>query len=272
MDVNDKIGIIGVGKMGGSIAEGIVSSGVRKADHVVICDADSGQIERLKNKYGFLSDESRQLAADCRIVLICVKPHLVTGVLDTVSAAVDKSKLIISVAAGVTTSTIESHLPAGAAVVRVMPNIAAMLGESATVICLGQNCEKKHLDCARLVMGAVGQVYEVSENLMDAVTGLSGSGPAYVFAFTEALLLGALKVGIPHKEAHGLVVQTLRGAVSILEHSGSVSPAELRDQVTTPGGTTIYGLHELEKHGFRDAVISAVEAASRRSQELGKKD
>ena len=163
MDVNDKIGIIGVGKMGGAIAEGIVSSGVRKGDHVVICDADSGQIERLKNKFGFLSADSDQLAADCSIVLVCVKPYLVAEVLDKLSASIDQSKLIISVAAGVTTETIESHLPDGTAVVRAMPNIAAMVGESATAVCPGVNCEKKHLDSARLVLGAVGQVYEVSE-------------------------------------------------------------------------------------------------------------
>ncbi|OGF98067.1 MAG: hypothetical protein A2Z86_05040 [Candidatus Glassbacteria bacterium GWA2_58_10] len=155
-------------------------------------------------------------------------------------------------------------------VVRAMPNIAATVGLSATAIAAGRFALERHLESARRILGAAGSVVELPESLLDAVTGLSGSGPAYVFLFAEALLSGALKVGLPAAEARVLAVQTIKGAAAMLEADPAVHPAVLRDAVTTPGGTTIAGLHELESRGFRDGVIRAIEAATDKSRLLGK--
>ena len=153
---------------------------------------------------------------------------------------------------------------------RAMPNIAATVGESATALAAGKAAEADQIELAGNILGSMGTVVKLPEKLIDAVTGLSGSGPAYVFLFAEALLSGALKVGLPAKEARELVMMTIKGAAAMLEADKGSHPAVLRDAVTTPGGTTIAGLHELESKGFRNAVIQAVEAATQRSKELGK--
>jgi pyrroline-5-carboxylate reductase len=264
-----KTGFVGVGKMGGALLDGALKAGLLVPSEVLISEPDRERSQSVCNRYGVRAADTAALAAESRVILLCVKPQIAAQVLEDMRQSMSPDKLVLSIAAGVTTGQIEAVLGGTVPVVRAMPNIAATVGESATALTPGVAARSAHLELARTIFGAVGAVVELPERMLDAVTGLSGSGPAYVFLFAEALISGALKAGLPQKEARRLAVQTLKGAAAMLEAEPETHPAVLRDAVTTPGGTTIAGLHELEKRGFRDAVISAVEAASRRSAELG---
>ena len=266
-----KIGFIGAGKMGSALLAGVLRAGIVPAGKVMVSEIDRARQEGICSKHGVKAAALDELARSCETILLCVKPNVVASVLREIRESVDQKKLVVSIAAGITTAGIEAGLKPGVPVVRAMPNIAATVGESATALAAGKAAGAGHLDLARNILGSVGTVVELPEKLIDAVTGLSGSGPAYVFLFAEALLSGALKVGLPAKEARELVVMTIKGAAAMLEADKGSHPAVLRDAVTTPGGTTIAGLHELESMGFRNAVIRAVEAATQRSKELGKK-
>ncbi|HUU27970.1 MAG TPA: pyrroline-5-carboxylate reductase [archaeon] len=264
------IGFIGVGKMGSALLEGVLRAGLAGPGETFISEVDQERRKAVCESSGVKAAGLLELVENCQVIVLCVKPQVVVPVLREIRSSVGSGKLILSVAAGVTTATIEAELGSGVPVVRSMPNIAATVGQSATAVSAGSAAGGEHLELAGRIFGSVGLVVQLPERLIDAVTGLSGSGPAYVFLFAEALVSGALKVGLPHDEARKLVVQTIKGASAMLEAQPDVHPAFLRDAVTTPGGTTVAALHELEKRGFRDAVISAVEAAAKRSQELGK--
>lgn len=269
MEAVNRIGFAGAGKMGGSLIEGVLRAGLFRPDAVYVAETDPARLEELKSGLGIKSAGLETLAGECDCVMICVKPHLVREVLESMRPSLDTGKLVISVAAGLTTSQIEASLDPGTPVVRAMPNIAATVGWSATAYAGGKSAGKAHLDAAGRILGTVGTAVELPEALLDAVTGLSGSGPAWVFMFAEALIAGGVKAGIPQREARRLAVQTIKGAAAMLEKDETIHPAVLRDSVTTPGGTTIAGLHVLESKKFRDAVISAVQAATERSRELG---
>ena len=264
------IGFIGVGKMGRALLEGVIKAGLAPPEDIFIAEVDEDRRNGIRREFNVASLGLEQLAQRCRVLVIAVKPHVVSHVLVKISHVVNSDKLIVSVAAGIDTGNLEHHFKAKVPVVRAMPNIAATLGQSATALASGSNAREEHLRTAEKILGSVGLVTRLPEELIDAVTGLSGSGPAYVFLFAEALICGGLKVGLPPENARKLAVQTLKGAAAMLEQDSAVHPAALRDMVTTPGGTTIAGLHELEKKSFRDAVISAVEAATKRSLELGR--
>ena len=270
MAAKGKIGFIGAGKMGGALLEGVLRAGVAGPQEILICEPEPARRDAIREKYGVRSAALPELAKKCGTLLLCVKPNLVPGVLKELEGTLGKDQLLISIAAGVTTASLETGLGKAVPVVRAMPNIAATVGLSATAIAAGRFALERHLESARRILGAAGSVVELPESLLDAVTGLSGSGPAYVFLFAEALLSGALKVGLPAAEARVLAVQTIKGAAAMLEADPAVHPAVLRDAVTTPGGTTIAGLHELESRGFRDGVIRAIEAATDKSRLLGK--
>ncbi|MBW7997776.1 MAG: pyrroline-5-carboxylate reductase [Candidatus Glassbacteria bacterium] len=263
------LGFIGAGKMGASLIAGVIRAGVADRENILISEPDSARRDELCADKGIRAADSVELARNCPVIVLAVKPGVVADVLDEISAAVEPGKTVISIAAGIKTGAMEEKLADGVAVVRAMPNIAATVGESATAIAAGKNAGREALDAARRVLGAAGSVVELPEKLIDAVTGLAGSGPAYVFTFVEALIAAGLKVGLPAEEARKLAVQTVKGAAVMLEQREAEHPAELRDAVTTPGGTTIAGLHELESGRFTDVVIRAVEAAARRSRELG---
>lgn len=266
----EKIGFIGAGKMGSALLAGVLRAKIVPAGKVLISEIDQARRDEICKKHRVRSASLDELARSCGTILICVKPNVVAPVLREIREFVGEEKLVVSIAAGITTTSIETELKPGVPVVRVMPNIAATVGESATALAAGKAAGAEHIELARNILGSVGIVVELPEKLIDAVTGLSGSGPAYVFLFAEALLSGALKVGLPAKEARELMVMTIKGAAAMLEADKGSHPAVLRDAVTSPGGTTIAGLHELESKGFRNAVIRAVEAATERSQELGK--
>jgi pyrroline-5-carboxylate reductase len=265
----EKIGFIGAGKLGSALIEGVLKAGLAGPDEVLFSEISEEIAERCSEKFGIKAVSAERCAKECRVVLLCVKPPVVVPLVRQVASVIGAGKLIVSVAAGITTASIEAELDPKVAVVRAMPNIAATVSASATAVAAGSAAGKKDIELARRILSSVGQVVELPEDLLDAVTGLSGSGPAYVFLFAEALISGALKVGLPYAEARALAVQTIKGAATMLEVNPESHPATLRDKVTTPGGTTIAALHELEQKGFCDAVISAVEAATRRSRELG---
>ena len=266
-----KIGIIGVGRMGAALLEGVLRSRLATPVRVFVQDTDKKRREEVCANTGARAASASEIARECDVVLICVKPGIVQKVLEEIKPALRSGSLVISIAAGVTTSSIEQALGSGVPVVRAMPNIAATVGQSATALAGGTSAGKAHLRLARKIFSAAGAAVELPEALIDAVTGLAGSGPAYVFLFAEALMSAGLKVGLPAQAARELAVQTIKGAAAMLEQNPQTHPATLRDAVTTPGGTTIAGLHELERGRLRDAVIRAVEAATERSRELGKK-
>lgn len=265
------VGFIGVGKMGSALLQGVLRAGLCPAERVLAFDTDRELLAAVCGATGAgAADSALELARRCRTIVLAVKPQVLPAVLEELQPVAGPELLLISIAAGISTEAIEERLGVPCPVVRAMPNLAATVGQSATALCRGRHAGDRHLAEALRLLGAAGLALELPERLLDAVTGLSGSGPAYVFLFAEALIAGGLKVGLPHAAARRLAVQTLKGAAALLEARPEEHPAGLRDQVTTPGGTTIAGLHELEKRAFRDAVISAVEAAAARSRELGR--
>lgn len=258
--------------MGGALAKGIARSGIVAADRITLYDAFRAQAEALAAEIG--GKPGTQVAADAAsavraadVVLIAVKPGIVPAVLAEIAPAVDSTKLVISIAAGVTISKIEALLPSGVPVVRVMPNTPALVGEGASALASGTSAGKAHLAIAKALLDAVGKSFVVDEKLLDAVTGLSGSGPAYVYLIIEALSDGGVKAGLPRAIARDLAAQTVLGSAKMVLETGD-HPAKLKDDVTTPGGTTIAGIAELERAGVRSALIDAVEAATERSREL----
>ncbi len=201
--------------------------------------------------------------------MLCVKPQDILSTLASCAFSPGNGKLLISVAAGVTLSTLEKHTPEAVRIVRTMPNTPSLVGKGATAYCLGSRCAEEDRGIVERLLGAVGISVEVPEKQMDAVTGLSGSGPAYIYLIIEALADGGVRQGLPRAEALRLAAQTVSGAAEMVIHTGT-HPAVLKDMVTSPGGTTIAGLSVLEEKNVRSALISAVSAAATRASELGK--
>ncbi|MFH1007544.1 MAG: pyrroline-5-carboxylate reductase [Candidatus Latescibacterota bacterium] len=268
--IQDKrIAIIGVGNMGEALAGGIVTSALLDADRITAFDADRERLQAIAAKWKIVPAGSlTQAIEDADVILLAVKPQTIPAVLAEIRATVTSQQMVLSIAAGVPTSLIEEQLKVPCAVVRAMPNTPALVGCGMAAICPGTFAQKEHLLLAQTILGAVGDVVVVTEKQMDAVTGLSGSGPAYVYTFIEALSDGGVKMGLPRSIALKLAAETVLGAAQMVLETGE-HPAVLRDRVTSPGGTTITGMQVLESKGFRDAAISAVEAATKRSEELG---
>jgi pyrroline-5-carboxylate reductase len=266
---NARIAVIGAGNMGGALIGGLVESGVPPAN-LIASDAVAAALESVAQGWGVETTSDNRAAVQGRdVVLLAVKPQIAPAVLGEIAPALRPGCLLISIMAGFRTAAIESALGRPFPVVRAMPNLMAQVRAAAAALCPGRHATGEHLETARQVMGAVGSTVVVEEKQMDAVTGLSGSGPAYVFVLIDALADGGVKMGLPRPVALQLAAQTVLGAARMVAESGE-HPAALKDRVTSPGGTTIAGLHALEQKGFRDALMSAVEAATRRSEELGK--
>lgn len=265
-----KVGVIGGGKMGGALIGGILARHLLPAEAVMVADADHKQREEVKKVHGVQVTESNRMAAKAaQVIILAVKPQNMAEVLGDISGVVDKSKLVISIAAGIPIRFIAEHLKKGVPIVRVMPNTPALVGEGAAALAAGEAASGADLSAAREIFDALGLTVVVKEDLMDTVTGLSGSGPAYGFIVIDALSDGGVLMGLPRDVAVKLAAQTLLGAARLVLDSGK-HPGELRDMVTSPGGTTIAGIQALEAGGLRSALISAVEAATLRSRELGK--
>jgi len=264
-----KIAIIGGGKMGGVIINGIVSRQLAPAANVTVADKVRGCLLGLKDAYGIATTENNKKAAQAAIVVIlAVKPQDMGNVLQELSPIIDNKKLVNSIAAGISTGFIEGCLKEGVRVIRVMPNTPALIGEGAAALTRGKNASEKDLELAELIFRALGITVVVKEELMDAVTGLSGSGPAYGFLIIEALTDAGVLMGLGRDVALKLAAQTMLGAAKLCLQGGK-HPAELKDMVTSPGGTTIAALKVLEDGKIRATLMAAVEAATLRSRELG---
>jgi pyrroline-5-carboxylate reductase len=266
-----RIGFVGGGAMAEALAGGLIAGGVA-AERVGIAEPRAERRRQLAEQLAVATfDDNAQVIRDRDLVVLAVKPDVVVPALEQLRAsALDLTRpLWISIAAGIRLTTIESCLPAGCRVVRAMPNIPALVGAGATALCGNQNTDAADLADARSVFDSVGVSWEAErEALLDAVTGLSGSGPAYAFLFLEALIDAGEGVGLPREAAEKLALQTVFGAAKLALESDK-SPAQLREQVSSPGGTTLAGLAQLEDGRMRETIARAVAAATRRSAELG---
>lgn len=262
------LALVGGGKIGEALISGLVRRPGSAAD-VVVVERSAERAARLAERYGVRALDLAAAAAASRVLLLAVKPQDVDGLLALLAPHVDGDHLVVSVAAGVPTARIEAALPAGTPVVRVMPNTPALVEEGMSVLSAGAHATPAHLDEAEALLSAVGQVRRVPESQQDAVTALSGSGPAYFFFLVEAMVDAGILLGLPRALAADLIVQTALGAATMLRDSGE-HPVQLREAVTSPGGTTIAAIRELERHGVRAALIAAIEAAHDRSVELGR--
>jgi pyrroline-5-carboxylate reductase len=263
-----KIAIIGGGKMGSIIAQGLIAQKIAANKDIVVTDIDTARLEFLRKSMKLkVSHNNEKTVKTANIIILAVKPQNMASTLKEISPTIDKNKFVISIAAGITTKFIESHLVKGVRVLRVMPNTPALIGEGAAAVAKGSSAKKSDVQLTHIIFNAVGISVEVEEALIDAVTGLSGSGPAYCFLIIEALTDAGEKMGLPRDLAAKLAMQTMLGSAHLCLSSDK-SPAELREMVTSPGGTTVAGLKVLEEGKIRATIISAVEAATKRSKEL----
>ncbi len=264
-----KIGFLGAGKMATALAKGFVRAEIVFPREICAADPIAAAQEHFNAETGATVVASNSDAAKFADVLIlATKPDQVATALAEISGAFTKDHLLISIAAGVPLAKLEAGLQTGARVIRVMPNTPALVGAGASGFALGKNASAADAELAKKLLSAVGIAFQVKENLLDAVTGLSGSGPAYVYQFIEALSDGGVASGLPRDIATKLAAQTVLGGAKMVLETGQ-HPGTLKDQVTSPGGTTIEGLHELEKGKLRATVISAVRAATEKSKKLG---
>ena len=261
------LGIIGLGTMGSAIISGLIKSKIYMPSDIHVYDIDKNKKANAKKSGHFVHDSIDELIESTGTIIIAVKPGDIDEVLNKLKDITKKIELVISVAAGISTAKLESVLK-DIPVIRVMPNAPCMAGAGAIVITKGSKALEKHAKIAKTIMGATGFVTELPEKLMDAVTGLSGSGPAYVALMIEALSDGGVKMGIPRQTALKLAAETVFGTAKLILVNG-IHPSKLKDMVTSPGGTTIEGISVLEMGGVRGSIIEAVEAATLRSKELG---
>jgi len=259
--------IIGAGVMGETLLGGLIRAGYAPAD-LIVTDRRSERGVEVGAKYGVTAMESAQAAAQAKTVVLVVKPQDMAGVLEEISGALKADTLVVSLAAGITTAFIEKHLPAGTAVVRVMPNTPALVDEGMAAINAGSKCSEENLETVEKLLRSVGHVVRVPEKYQDAVTAISGSGPAYIFYVVEAMIEAGVMLGLPRDMSTELVLQTVYGAATMLRETGE-HPTVLREQVTSPGGTTVAALRQFDDFKVRAAFLSAMEAARDRSKQLG---
>lgn len=264
-----KLAVVGSGAIGAAMAKGVIAAGLVEPGDVTMADVDRHRLdvcaETLLVK---VNTDNAEAVRDADVILLAVKPNIIPLALSQICGAVKGGQLVVSIAAGVKLHVIESRLPDGTAVIRAMPNTPCMIGAGATAFCRGTHAREEHVAVGRKLFDSVGLSIEVQEKMLDAVTGLSGSGPAYVYIMIDALADAGVRVGLARDVAMKLGAQTVMGAARMVLESEE-HPGQLKDRVTSPGGTTIAGIDALEKAGFRSAVIEAVKAATKRSEELG---
>lgn len=263
--------LIGGGNMGSALLRGIIQSGLAPARKITAIDILTDRLEELRSLHGVRTDVTPgPHVAGADVIILAVKPQILTQVIGGIRDSVSSRQLIISILAGVESTRIQDLLGKNNPVIRVMPNIAATVDAAASALAGCDPANEGHYQVAETLFGAVGEVVRVEEKLLDAVTGLSGSGPAYVYTVIEALCDGGVHMGLARDVAIKLAAQTVLGAAKLVQASGE-HPAVLRDRVTTPGGTTAAALKELEERGLRSALMNAVAAATARSSELNRK-
>jgi len=262
------LSFIGAGNMAEAMIRGLLRGNVFAPGDVIASGPRAERMRELADAYGIRTTTDNREAASSRIVVLSVKPQILSKVLDEIADAIDPEALVISIAAGVPVAAIQTRLPGGTRVVRAMPNTPALVDAAATAIAGGEHARESDLDDAKRIFDSVGITVILDESLLDAVTGLSGSGPAYVFLILEALSDAGVKVGLSRRTSQLLAAQTVLGSAKLLLETNE-HPGRLKDMVTSPGGTAITGLHTLEHGGVRTTLMNAVEAATRRSRELG---
>jgi pyrroline-5-carboxylate reductase len=258
--------IIGAGVMGETLLSGLVRAG-RRVDQLMVGEKRADRARELEERYGVAVVSNREAATRADTVALVVKPQDMGDVLEEIAPDLRAGQLLVSLAAGITTAYIEARVPEGVAVVRVMPNTPALVDEGMAAISPGSHCDEAHLAEVEALMASTGKVLRIPEKQMDAVTAISGSGPAYIFFVVESMIEAGVHLGLPRATATELVVQTLVGSAAMLRETGT-HPVVLREQVTSPSGTTASALRELEIHRVRAAFLAAMEAARNRSREL----
>lgn len=268
-DMSESIGFVGGGRMAEALILGIIKAGIVDTAALHVAEPDQKRREFLAATGVHVYPKASEMVAQCTTIILAVKPQVMGSVLSELKQHVHTGHLLISIAAGISIQFIESGLAGcGCRIIRVMPNTPALVQEAASALSAGKNVSDADMLCARNIFDAVGKTVVLGENYMDAVTGLSGSGPAYVFLFIEALIDAGVKVGLARADAEVLALQTVLGSVK-LAMATKEHPAQLRAMVTSPGGTTIAGLHKMQSAGFTGIIMDAVEAATLRSKELG---
>ncbi len=267
---NKCLGFIGAGNMAEAMIRGIIENQVVMPDQILASDISLDRKEHLSKTFDIGTTKDNHTLVDrCNVIFLAVKPQAVPSVLKDIGATMGPSKLLISIAAGVPIQTLSAGMPNGPRIVRTMPNTPVTVMEGAMGIASDSPAHPEDLETVETLFRPIGRTVRIEEKLLDAVTGLSGSGPAYVFIMLEALADGGVKMGLPRDVAETLAAQTLMGSAKLFLET-RMNPGALKSMVTSPGGTTIAGIHELEKGGIRASIMNAVEAATKRSVELGK--
>lgn len=262
------IAILGAGKIGEALLSGVLSAG-RSPGSLMFTERHQARSEELTARYGVRAVETTAAAVEADVLVVAVKPQDIEPLLDALAVSITPGTLVVSLCAGLPTALYEKHLPEGTPVVRVMPNTPMLVGEAMSAISPGSHANGEHLRLVEELLSSVGKVVRVPEAQQDAVTALSGSGPAYFFFLVEAMIDAGILLGLPRTVSTDLIIQSAIGAATMLRDSGE-HPVALREAVTSPGGTTIAAIRELENHGVRAALLSAIEAAALRSAELGR--
>jgi pyrroline-5-carboxylate reductase len=263
-----KIAVLGAGKIGEALLSGLISAG-RDAADLMFTERYPEREQELTARYGVTAVDVAGAAKSADILVVAVKPQDIDALLDVLAAEVSPGTLVVSLCAGLPTALFERRLPQGTPVVRVMPNTPMLVGEAMSAISAGRHAGAEDLAAVEELLASVGKVVRVPETQQDAVTALSGSGPAYFFFLVEAMIDAGILLGIPRAVAAQLIIQSAVGSAKMLA-TADEHPVLLREAVTSPGGTTISGIRELETHGVRAALIAAIEAARDRSVQLGK--
>ncbi len=267
--LKERFGFIGGGKMAEALCKGIIKAGLSTGSNIIVSDILTERCRLLEEEIGIQTTQNNHdIAAFADVIILAVKPQIIGEALEHIKNDITPRHLIISIAAGIPLHFIESKLGGNVRLIRVMPNTPCLIASSATAFAPGKHTTESDKKLAHAIFNAVGKVFQLEEKYLDAVTGVSGSGPAYVYMFIEALSDGGVKMGLPREIATALAAQTALGAAKMVLETGQ-HPAQLKDAVTSPAGTTIEGVSKLEDGGLRAAVINAVEAAALKSKKLG---
>ncbi len=267
--LKEKIGFIGGGKMGEALCKGIINAGLSNSGNIMVSDVVVERCRLLNQEIGVLTTQKNdEVVSFADVIILAVKPQMMNEVLINLKNDITNRHLVVSIAAGIPIRFIESRLQTGIRIIRVMPNTPCLIGLSATAYAPGKYATIEDGKLVSSLFNAVGKVFQLDEKYLDAVTGLSGSGPAYVYMVIEAMSDGGVKMGLPRDISTALAAQTVMGAAKMVLETGQ-HPAQLKDAVTSPGGTTIEGISKLEDGGLRSAFINAVEAATLKSKKLG---
>ena len=268
--VNYRLGFIGAGNMANAFIRGILSRDIIKPDNIYVHDIDTDKLNKLCAQLGVQkSDDNSRLAANSDVIILAIKPDMYPVVLDEIKGSLSPDKILLSIAAGITVDYIKERIDNRCKVIRTMPNTPALAGAGIIALSTYHDLTADQLEKVKAILGSLGSVIDVPDHLMNAVTALSGSGPAYVSIFIEAMADGGVLAGLPRAQAYLMAAQTVLGTAKLLLEWG-LHPGELKDAVCTPAGTTIEAVRELEKHGFRGAVIEAVNQCAKKAESLEK--